>query len=215
MEDITNNGVRERIIEEATQMFLSRGCRRVTMDLIAEDMRISKRTIYENFADKKTLLQECISWIVNNDKKIETLFFEQENNYLILLDVVPEMHSNAVFEMKRSFLEDIQKYYPEIYNGYIVPQNQERLELFKKVLNRSKEDGYIRSELDIDIASQALIEIIKIITNEKEFPTSQYSKKELIAQIFTTYLRGLATDKALYEYNESKKHNENNNDGSC
>ena len=55
--------LRERIIENSMEMFLHRGCKSVTMDDIATENGISKRTLYELFSDKSTFLAKYMTKI--------------------------------------------------------------------------------------------------------------------------------------------------------
>lgn len=52
--------LRERIILAAVELFTTNGIKSITMDEIAASLGISKRTLYEVFPDKETLLEECI-----------------------------------------------------------------------------------------------------------------------------------------------------------
>ena len=63
--------IQERIINEAGLLFSKYGIRSITMDALAEDMGISKRTIYEKFKDKDTLLMEVIKYFKTN-KNLKT-----------------------------------------------------------------------------------------------------------------------------------------------
>lgn len=52
--------LRERIIQTVVKAFSTHGIKSITMDDIAASLGISKRTLYEVFSDKKSLLEECI-----------------------------------------------------------------------------------------------------------------------------------------------------------
>lgn len=54
------SGLRQRIVAIATDAFTKNGIRSVTMDEIASEVGISKRTLYETFEDKEELLVECV-----------------------------------------------------------------------------------------------------------------------------------------------------------
>ena len=62
--------VKEKIISGASQMFIKYGIRSITMDMISEQLGISKRTIYENFNDKDELLKFCMNAGMAEQKEI-------------------------------------------------------------------------------------------------------------------------------------------------
>ncbi|WP_418411895.1 TetR/AcrR family transcriptional regulator [Barnesiella intestinihominis] len=55
-----NTELQQRIIKQVTRMFLCNGIKSVTMDMIASQLGISKRTLYENFKEKNELLLACL-----------------------------------------------------------------------------------------------------------------------------------------------------------
>jgi len=81
--------VRERIIQRALEQFMTMGIRKVTMDSLASDLNISKRTIYEKFRDKDTLVIECIRHMIlsNNDELLDII--EKSANVIEALLCVP------------------------------------------------------------------------------------------------------------------------------
>ena len=66
---------RQRIIEEAAVMFRTYGIRAVTMDMLATQLGISKRTIYEVFRDKDELLHGCLKWMTEKQTEVMNKIF--------------------------------------------------------------------------------------------------------------------------------------------
>ena len=73
---------RQRIIEEASEMFRTYGIRAVTMDMLANQMGISKRTIYEVFRDKDELLQGVLRWMAIRQREAMTKIFSETDNVI-------------------------------------------------------------------------------------------------------------------------------------
>ncbi len=65
----------QRIIEKAAEMFRTYGIRAVTMDMLANDLGISKRTIYEVFKDKEELLQGVLKWMAVKQREMMKEFW--------------------------------------------------------------------------------------------------------------------------------------------
>ena len=61
--------IKQRIIEEASELFAKMGIKRLTMGDLAKHLGVSKRTIYENFKDKEELLIACIDNFIENSYK--------------------------------------------------------------------------------------------------------------------------------------------------
>jgi hypothetical protein len=88
-----------------------------------------------------------------------------------------------------------------VYENYFVPRNEKITDMVRAHLIRSKEDGYIYSDIDIDIVVIMLSEMINSIICGKVFFDKEYSKEDIIAHTLFVYLRGMATPKAIEDYN--------------
>ena len=201
METTNRNIIRNRIVETASEMLLKYSCRQITMDAIAKEMGVSKRTIYELFSDKETLLEKCIINIIEKDDSIEQFKYDVNDNFLITLSRFSDLHSSESFKLRCATTRDIAKYYPEVYSNYFVPRNEKITDMVRAHLIRSKEDGYIYSDIDIDIVVIMLSEMINSIICGKVFFDKDYSKEDIIAHTLFVYLRGMATPKAIEDYN--------------
>ena len=72
--------IRDKIISGSSKMFIKFGIRSITMDMIAEQLGISKRTIYENFTDKNELLKYSLeAGMVEQKAVVEEIFKNSEN----------------------------------------------------------------------------------------------------------------------------------------
>jgi AcrR family transcriptional regulator len=102
--------LRERIIEKAMQDFAMHGIRAVKMDDLATELGISKRTLYEIFKDKETLLFEGVK--VYSDRKREYLQSYAEDGHHVI-DIIMEAYRMKVEEVRAVnpvFYLDLMKY---------------------------------------------------------------------------------------------------------
>lgn len=106
--------LRERIITAATEAFTSKGIKSITMDDIAAALGISKRTLYEVFSDKESLLKECILKAQADRDKYLQKVFEQSHNVLEVILAVFQKSIEMFHQTNKRFFEDIKKY-PKVY----------------------------------------------------------------------------------------------------
>ena len=106
--------LRERILVTATEAFASKGIKSITMDDIAAALGISKRTLYEVFSDKETLLEECIlKGQKEGDEFLRNVLASSEN----VLEVLLKCYQRSIEQIhatNKQFFEDIKKY-PKAY----------------------------------------------------------------------------------------------------
>lgn len=106
--------LRERIVETAMNAFTSHGIKSITMDDIAASLGISKRTLYEVFSDKESLLKEGILKVQEDRERYIQEIYETSHNVLEVILAVFQKSIEMFQLTNKRFFEDIKKY-PKIY----------------------------------------------------------------------------------------------------
>ncbi|MFK7077474.1 TetR/AcrR family transcriptional regulator [Flavobacterium oreochromis] len=188
--------MKNRIISKATDMFLKLGFKSVTMDDIAAEMGISKKTIYKFFNNKESLIRE--STFVIHDK------------IHLVIDEILAKNYNAIeenFEIRRLFKEmfqsydnspvyQLKKHYPEIYNKLMESEIEDCNEMFGQNIQKGIAEGLYRKEVYIPTYIQFYYTLIFTINENTQFE-SDALKLELEALEYHT--RALATPKGIKE----------------
>ena len=186
--------LRERIIEKAMQDFSKHGIRAVKMDTLAKELGISKRTMYEIFEDKETLLFEGIK--VYDDRKREYLHSYAEEGHDVI-DIIMEAYHMKVEEVRAvnpDFYLDLMKY-PRLAQ-HMKEEQQKSLEGFLAFMKRGVDDGYFRPDVNYELVPHIFEALGQyILTNSL---VQQYSVEELFSNCFLIALRGFCTDKGLH-----------------
>ena len=135
MDNANRDIVRNRIVEAASDMLMKHSCRQITMDTIAKEIGVSKRTIYELFSDKETLLEKCVVNIIEKDDSIELFKNDVHDNFLVTLSRFSDLHSSETFRLRCATTMDISKFVYlrgmatpkaiEEYNEYVAKNNRE------------------------------------------------------------------------------------------
>ena len=185
--------LRERIIEKAMQDFSRHGIRAVKMDMLAKELGISKRTMYEIFEDKESLLFEGIK--VYGDRKREYLHSYAEEGHDVI-DIIMEAYHMKVEEVRAvnpDFYLDLMKY-PRLAQ-YMKEAQQKSREGFLAFMKRGVDDGYFRPDVNYELVPHIFDALGQyILTNSL---VQQYSVEELFSNCFLIALRGFCTDKGL------------------
>ncbi len=186
--------LRERIIEKAMQDFSKHGIRAVKMDTLAKELGISKRTMYEIFEDKETLLFEGIK--VYGDRKREYMYSYAEEGHDVI-EIIMEAYHMKVEEVRAvnpDFYLDLMKY-PRLAQHMKETQQKSR-EGFLAFMKRGVDDGYFRSDVNYELVPHIFDALGQyILTNSL---VQQYSVEELFSNGFLIALRGFCTDKGLH-----------------
>ena len=187
--------LRERIIEKAMQEFSMHGIRAVKMDDLAADLGISKRTLYEIFRDKETLLFEGIKIYSARKQEYMRSYAEDERHHVI--DIIMEAYHMKVEEVRSVnplFYLDLMKY-PKLAQ-HMKELQQESREGFLAFMKRGVDDGYFRPDVNYELVPHIFDALGQYILSNSL--VQQYSVEELFSNCFLIALRGFCTDKGLH-----------------
>ena len=142
---------REKIISQAADMFVELGIKSIRMDDIAGALGISKRTLYEMFADKEELLYLCITHLQERDWNmvdsatagctdlVEALF----TSFRVILD-------NS--ERRRRMSTNLQKFYPQLYARVAEQSVRTSLARLRSTMNLYIAEGLFSKNIDVDLS---------------------------------------------------------------
>ncbi|MDC7179420.1 TetR/AcrR family transcriptional regulator, partial [Bacteroides cellulosilyticus] len=116
--------LRERIIDTALNSFATHGIKSITMDDIAAALGISKRTLYEVFSDKETLLMECLLKAQREGDAYVKDVYEKASNVLEVLLKLYQRSIEKFHNTNKKFFEDIKKY-PKVYAELMKRRNRD------------------------------------------------------------------------------------------
>lgn len=192
----------ETILKETLALYKKMGIKAVTMDMIAEKLGISKRTLYEQFPNKNDLLKACIQLDLKEIKEKAIKELAESKNTIEKIVSFMFFHINAIKQYSLNFLYDLNKYYPEIFcektaDFYLTMTNR-----IVELIENGKKEKLFRTEINSEIAAKLVLEQSKNIRNETLFPVDKYSHSEIFEHIVITFIRGIATLKG-YKFIEN------------
>jgi AcrR family transcriptional regulator len=194
--------IRDRIIEVSTELFLQNGCKSVTMDDVAKENGISKRTLYEQFSDKSQLLEECIEFMKVQMMDYSMSLEKESENVLDLLFKIHNSQSDLIINLKINFFQELRKYYYDLYKKTVENVMVYHMERINEYIEKGQKEGYIVKNIDNKIVSKVVIEISHLLENSDVFPVKEYKRKELFKEVVIFYFRGIATEMGIKTIDE-------------
>ena len=178
------------------------GIRSVTMDDVARQSSVSKKTIYQYFQNKDALVLAVAVAHFESEKE-EFLGLEKEAvdavHELILVSQCLRKH---VFKMNPSLLFDMKKYHGSSWDAYLDFKHQTIRGHIVRNIERGKNEGLFRSELDAEIISIIRVEQVQTVFNPSIFPPSKFDFRTVQLQIMDHFVNGLLTDEGRIKYKE-------------
>ena len=191
------------ILDKALEMFLKFGIKSVSMDDIANELGISKKTLYNYFKDKNELVQQVEDY--RYDQRIEK--FEKINRQnMHAIDEIFEFHllfRSYIQNYSQAFEYDLKKYYSELFcKQYIQRLKYLRSSVIKN-MEKGITEGVFRKDINIDIlADYKVTAMMCMAENEQD---SQKRNEEYFNEIFKLNLFGILSEKGIKEYNNKTK----------
>jgi AcrR family transcriptional regulator len=194
--------MKEKIIARATDLFLKLGFKSVTMDDIAGEMCISKKTIYKYFCNKELLIAETTEMVHKAiHQSIDTIVAKKHN----------AIEEN--FEIRKMFKEmfktggtspayQLKKHYPEIYNNVMSREINECNMVFRQNIEKGIQQGLYRNEVLIDTYVEFYYTLIFSVNGSI---SSEKESKEMELQALEYHTRAMATAEGLIELEKQLK----------
>jgi TetR/AcrR family transcriptional regulator, cholesterol catabolism regulator len=201
---------KERILLKAEELFMQYGIRSVSMDDIANNLGMSKKTLYQYFADKDELVDavveghikgiqgDCLDCQKGAKDAIQEIFFTMER--------VMEEFSN----MNPMLLHDLEKFHFRAYQRFREHKDKFLLQIVRHNIEWGMKEELYRPDINIDVMSKFRIESMMIPFNVSTFPPGKYSLGETSQLIIEHFVYGLATikgHKLIQKYNEQRQKN--------
>ncbi|ANW96916.1 TetR family transcriptional regulator [Wenyingzhuangia fucanilytica] len=186
-----------KILEKASEMFLSLGFKSVTMDDISNELAISKKTLYTHFSTKKKLVESVSLYMFDIiDNGIQGICKKKQNPIEELFDI-KRFVNNILKKEDTSPQYQLQKFYPDIFESLSKKQFNTMLICVKNNLERGIKDGLYRSDLNVDFISRIYFTGMSGIKNEDIYSKEQFNQMWLIDSYLEYHLRAITTEKGL------------------
>ena len=185
--------LKERILATAMDAFTHRGIKAVRMDDIAQALQISKRTLYEIYANKEDLLFEGIT---TYHRQKATAFVAYAEGCSNVMEIILGFYRQKVEESRQInplFYTDLQKYSKIV--EYMREEHNRNHEQFMDFLQRGVDEGYFLPSLNYGIVSRVFDALGHYIMDSHLY--TQYTVEELLSNLIFISLRGFCTEKGM------------------
>ncbi len=187
--------MREKIIQKATELFINLGFKSVTMDDLANEMGISKKTIYSHFRNKNELVEATTMTMCDFITcGIDDIVCLQKNPIEELYEIKKFVMVHLKNE-KSSPLYQLQKYYPKIHVSLKEKQYESMHGCVLENVKRGMEMEIYRSNLNVEFVSRIYFSGVMSLKDENLFPSQIFSKPDVLDQYLEYHLRGIVTPK--------------------
>ncbi len=197
--------IKERILRGAQELFMKYGVRSVSMDDIARHLSVSKKTLYQYFADKDEIVTMVAEFHLRYEQATYESLRSAAENAIDELVKISTCIKRDLQKMNPSLLFDLQKYHPKAWSVWLSHKQQYMGQSIIRNQNQGIMEGFFRAEINTDILATARLELIQITFDEHIFPADKYNLAEVNMQLFEHFVYGLLTEKGRKVYEKYKQ----------
>ena len=184
----------QTFIAKVTELFLENGAKTLTMDDIAKEFGMSKKTLYKDYKNKEVLLEEVLSYSLNGVlEKIKNLDEKVENaiDRMFLRDEEIEKASTTNNSI---MLRQLIKYYPQIFNRHMKDFSEKFSAIMVHNIERGRKQGYYREDFDALFYARLFFQLVMSF-NSPFLDTGGLSRSDYHYESLKFYMSAITTEK--------------------
>lgn len=194
------------ILQKSAELFLRFGIRSVTMDDIATELGMSKKTVYQYYPNKKALVKNVLQLHFNQEREaLSTLLNDTVN-------AIDEML--RIFQYNRQFLKnfnpavlyDLKKYYQGSWTIFENYKSEFVHNIILQNIRKGMDEGLYRKNLHPEVIASLYAQKLESLFEPDLFPNTEYDATEVFRQFLEYHLRGIATAEGI-KYIEANQNN--------
>lgn len=185
------------ILKKAEMLFMRLGLKSISMDDVARELGISKKTLYQFFQSKEDLVLQTISrHQCSEAEEVKRICATSTDALKEMLDIA--RHVLVQFQqMSPSTVFDLKKYYPEAWRIVEQVQREYVYGVLKANMERGIREGLYRDDFDTNILARLYVGSVRWLLDEELFPQTQFHWAQLYREFVHYHLRGIVSPKGL------------------
>lgn len=191
------------IIKGATEIYMKLGIKSVTMDEMARQLGVSKKTLYQYVSDKNDLVEQCIQFGHELDEQMIQSIADNADN---AIDEILTLSTHVGQELKKvhpSIFFDLERYHPSAMNMIKCHKNEYIKNSILNNLTRGIKEGFYRENMNVEVIATMYIKIVDHVLAGEIQQRLNLPNETIYEEVFRYHIRGIASEKGI-EYLKQK-----------
>lgn len=198
----------KELFEKVTHLFMQYGIKSMTMDEVARQLGISKKTLYQFVDNKKDLVKRMMELHIECEQCSMKTNFEDCNNAIDEMMMMSKQVSSQMKEMHPSILFDMKKYHPEAFQILLNHKDKFIRQCIQKNLENGINEGLYRSNFNPEIITSFYLFLVGSIMSSDLNSKQEFNFYETHTEMMRYHIRGIASPKGR-EYLKQKFNQDN------
>ncbi len=203
-----NTEVKERILIRAADLFMQFGIRSISMDDIANHLGMSKKTLYQYYADKDELVHAVIDSKLNDVQNDCLSCVEDAKDAVHELVITIERVLTDLSNINPMVIHDLEKFHNKAFKRFMEYKNKFLAQTIRRNLEWGMEEELYRPDLNIEILVQYRLEGMMLSFDPTVYPPGKFNLLDTSSTIMEHFIYGLVTAKGhklIQKYNQQRQ----------
>lgn len=181
------------ILNTSEELFFRVGIKSITMDDIARELGISKKTLYIHVDNKKDLVEKVMQRYIENEALFAQEIKQDALNAIdIIVEIIKHVHK-SISNLPHSAIYDLQKYYPKSWKLFIDFKNEFIFNMMIKIIHKGKTEGHFRKNINERLIAKFYVIAIDGTLNPLNFQDENIQFKDIYLEYIIYHLHGLVS----------------------
>lgn len=189
--------IRQQFLTHAEGMFMRYGIKSVSMDDLAKDLGVSKKTLYQLVPNKADLITQIFHQHIKAEKEaIGNINATAKDAVQEIIEIARYIISQ-LRDMSPQVIFDLQKYYKETWQLLQGLHQKFAYQIIKANIERGIKEGLYRENLNPDIVAKLYLGKSWLVVDDSLFPLKEYNSEQLFKEMIAYHIHGIASVKGL------------------
>lgn len=195
----------DRLFDKAEARFFEEGVSRVTMDVIANDMGMSKKTIYKLVPGKNKLIEMIMDRFVQRlRRRLDVIPENPDLDFEAKMQKFFELISQTLSKLNRGMFMDLERFFPEIFAEVENIRRRNIPKVIKRLIRLRQESGHIREDVDVEFFSEVFLQSIQGLLRTESMEIHKLKPSEIPVRLGRLFFEGIRNPDFPTENSKSK-----------
>ncbi len=194
--------IKERILNHATERFFREGFSRISIEELAGDLGISKKTVYKYFDNKDDLLSQVVQRLMTEAQVRLLQIMRTNKNSLEKLAEVTTFLGQLVSRVGRPFQLDVQRHAPHIWTRVEEFRRLRISETFGRLMEEGVREGFVKPDVNRHIFMLAYLSAVENIVHPNVLMNESFSAREALETIIRIFFTGVLTPQGWQKFDD-------------
>lgn len=198
----------KNFLEKVVMLFIENGAKTLTMDDIAKEFGMSKKTLYQHYKNKEALLEDVLAFKLNDVIEQLNMLDDTVENAVERMFCRDQQIEEAVKSNKSLFIRQLVRYYPAIFNKHISEFSDRFTDVLLRNIKKGREQGYYRTDFNETAYAQLFFSLIMSYDSSPFIDNEIFDRNHFHEEAVLFYMNAITTEegkKFIKQYNKLNK----------